>query len=107
MAWTYEHFEKQDFEKMDRLFWTGGSYAEYPPPSPKPETDQAESEDSEDEVLMQGHKKGIADTIVEFAVPAGDWFVTTFDRGFGSAYYHKEKVCFTEGIMDVGLKPIY
>ncbi|KAI8880245.1 glycoside hydrolase family 85 protein [Backusella circina FSU 941] len=92
MAWTYEHFEKQDFEKMDRLFWNGGSYAEYPPPSPKLETEEVENDDSEDEVLMHGHKKGIADTIVEFAVPGGDWFVTTFDRGFGARYYHKEKL---------------
>lgn len=35
MAWTYEHFGKADFEKMDRLFWCGGNYSDYPPPSPK------------------------------------------------------------------------
>jgi mannosyl-glycoprotein endo-beta-N-acetylglucosaminidase len=32
MAWTYENFETSEFEKMDRLFWYGGAYSEYPPP---------------------------------------------------------------------------
>lgn len=29
-AWTYEHFEKKDFELMDRLLWLGGDQSEYP-----------------------------------------------------------------------------
>lgn len=43
MAWTYEHFDKADFEKMDRLFWLGGDHSEFPPLPPK-----AHSDDSDD-----------------------------------------------------------
>jgi endo-beta-N-acetylglucosaminidase D len=47
MAWTYEHFEKSDFEKMDRLFWCGGEFSEYPPvlPPKKPNDDTDDSDD--------------------------------------------------------------
>lgn len=34
MAWTYEHFGKEEFDRMDHLFWCGGNYIDYPPPSP-------------------------------------------------------------------------
>ncbi|CAO0798167.1 unnamed protein product [Mucor circinelloides] len=92
MAWTYEHFDKSEFKKMDRLFWCGGEYSEYPPPPPPKDSksthDNVDSDDSEDE-LMYGHKKGIADTVAIIPVPGKDWFVTTFDRGFGKRFYHR------------------
>lgn len=46
---------------------------------------------SEDE-LMYGHKKGIADTVTVNPVPGKNWFVTAFDRGFGSRFYYRGKV---------------
>ncbi|KAG2234434.1 hypothetical protein INT48_007182 [Thamnidium elegans] len=64
-AWTYENFGKEEFNKMDHLF-------------------------CEDE-LMYGHKKGITDTVSTIPVPGIDWFVTTFDRGFGERFYYKGK----------------
>ncbi|GAN08703.1 cytosolic endo-beta-N-acetylglucosaminidase isoform X1 [Mucor ambiguus] len=94
MAWTYEHFDKSEFEKMDRLFWCGGDYSEYPPPPPpkdsKSDSEHEDSDDSEDE-LMYGHKKGIADTVALIPAPGKDWFVTTFDRGFGKRFYYRGK----------------
>ncbi|OAD04876.1 glycoside hydrolase family 85 protein [Mucor lusitanicus CBS 277.49] len=94
MAWTYEHFGKSEFEKMDRLFWCGGEYSEYPPPPPPKDSqsgnEHVDSDDSEDE-LMYGHKKGIADTVATIPAPGKDWFVTTFDRGFGNRFYHRGK----------------
>lgn len=41
---------------------------------------------------MNGHKKGIADVVVAHTVPGVDWFVTSFDRGFGQHFYYKGKV---------------
>lgn len=41
---------------------------------------------------MYGHKKGIADTVAVIPAPGKDWFVTTFDRGFGKRFYHRGKV---------------
>ncbi|KAK4518975.1 uncharacterized protein ATC70_009202 [Mucor velutinosus] len=94
MAWTYEHFDKTEFEKMDRLFWCGGEYSEYPPPPPpkqsKGKDEHVDSDDSEDE-LMYGHKKGIADIVAIIPAPGKNWFVTTFDRGFGKRFYHRGK----------------
>ncbi|KAI9273900.1 endo-b-N-acetylglucosaminidase [Helicostylum pulchrum] len=91
-AWTYENFGKDEFDKMDRLFWCGGNYIDYPPPSPaNPKNEKGtESDDSEDE-LMHGHKKGITDTVSTIPVPGMNWFVTTFDRGFGERFYYKGK----------------
>lgn len=40
MAWTYEHFDKADWERMDYLFWNGGNYSDYPPPPPKDPKDE-------------------------------------------------------------------
>ncbi|KAI7894833.1 endo-b-N-acetylglucosaminidase [Mucor mucedo] len=92
MAWTYEHFGKADFEKMDHLFWCGGDYSDYPPPSPKMTDKKTEIEidDSEDEML-HGHRKGISDTVTAHSVPGLDWFVTSFDRGFGNRFYYRGK----------------
>ncbi|KAI8639429.1 endo-b-N-acetylglucosaminidase [Parasitella parasitica] len=95
MAWTYEHFEKDEFEKMDRLFWCGGDYSEYPPPPPPKDSKSngnadMESDDSEDE-LMHGHKKGISDVVATISAPGKDWFVTSFDRGFGKWFYYRGK----------------
>lgn len=92
MAWTYEHFDNAEFEKMDRLFWCGGEYSEYPPPSPKM-TDKdggEESSDSEDE-LLHGYKKGICDAKESYPVPGTNWLVSTFDRGFGNRFYYRGK----------------
>ncbi|KAI8375697.1 endo-b-N-acetylglucosaminidase [Choanephora cucurbitarum] len=92
MAWTYENFDKADFDKMDRLFWTGGSYSEYPPMPPNDSELSPESEDSEDESVSQVHHKGIED-IVSLLPPAPgqDWFSTSFDKGFGLGFYHEGK----------------
>ncbi|CEP18142.1 hypothetical protein [Parasitella parasitica] len=95
MAWTYEHFEKSEFEKMDRLFWCGGDYSEYPPPPPKDpkSNDNADikSDDSEDELIMYGHKKGISDVVSTIPAPGNEWFVTSFDRGFGKCFFYRGK----------------
>ncbi|CAO3653105.1 unnamed protein product [Mucor hiemalis] len=91
MAWTYEHFDNIEFEKMDRLFWCGGEYSEYPPSSPKiADKDNMESDDSEDE-LLHGYRKGICDAKESYPAPGTNWFVTTFDRGFGSRFYYRGK----------------
>lgn len=44
---------------------------------------------------MYGHKKGIADILSTITAPGIDWFVTTFDRGFGERFYYKGKVYFS------------
>lgn len=41
---------------------------------------------------MYGHKKGISDTIAVHPVPGLDWFVSSFDRGFGNRFYYRGKV---------------
>ncbi|KAI9473449.1 MAG: endo-b-N-acetylglucosaminidase [Benjaminiella poitrasii] len=92
VAWTYEHFDKTEFEKMDRLLWCGGKYSDYPPLTLNGSKDNVdtESDDSEDE-LMYDHKKGIADTISTHSVPGKKWFVTSFDKGFGHRFYFRGK----------------
>lgn len=41
---------------------------------------------------MYGYKKGIADVVSAYPAPGKDWFVTTFDRGFGKRFYYRGKV---------------
>ncbi|KAI8087826.1 endo-b-N-acetylglucosaminidase [Gilbertella persicaria] len=93
MAWTYEYFNKADFEKMDRLFWHGGKDTEYPSQTC---STSSESEESEEKSLQTRHK-GIADVIpFILPVPDKDAFVTWFDRGFGTRFYHKGKLLLSE-----------
>ncbi|KAI8327315.1 glycosyl hydrolase family 85-domain-containing protein [Blakeslea trispora] len=92
MAWTYENFDKADFEKMDRLFWSGGSYSEYPPMPPSDPDLSPESEDSDEEGVSRVYHKGIEDAVsMTEPVPGDDWFATSFDKGFGIGFYHEGK----------------
>ncbi|KAI7906381.1 endo-b-N-acetylglucosaminidase [Cokeromyces recurvatus] len=92
-AWIYETFEKKEFERIDRLFWCGGKYSDYPPLPLKnlKNNVNTEDDDSEDE-LIYDQKKGISDVIPTRSVPGTYWFVTNFDRGFGKHFAHRGKI---------------
>lgn len=49
---------------------------------------------SEDELIHDGHRKGISDVVAVHPIPGLDWFVTSFDRGFGNRFYYRGKVTF-------------
>lgn len=60
MAWTYEHFDKSDFEKMDRLFWLGGEFPEFPPLPPN----NCNNDNSDDRQVYYGYMKHCLLTMV-------------------------------------------
>lgn len=65
MAWTYEHFDKSEFKKMDRLFWCGGEYSEYPPPPPPKDSKSIQDNvDSDDRYMI--HQYMITTTYSKF-----------------------------------------
>ncbi|KAG0173961.1 hypothetical protein DFQ28_002995 [Apophysomyces sp. BC1034] len=91
MAYTYEHFDKKNFNLYDRLLWMGGDPSEYPPEDPPAEKNEKQEPVSLKHIDTTRHK-GIADFDKLRDIP-NDWFVSWFDRGYGSAFYfHGERL---------------
>ncbi|KAI8092805.1 endo-b-N-acetylglucosaminidase [Halteromyces radiatus] len=78
-AWTYEHFEQQNFDTLDRLFWKGGPVTDFP----------SEFEDITDS--PKEYHPGTGQTIRR--PPSMTWFFTSFDQGCGkNFYFHGKKL---------------
>ncbi|KAI8371465.1 glycosyl hydrolase family 85-domain-containing protein [Radiomyces spectabilis] len=91
-AWTYEFFEKQQFDKLEELFWLGGPQDAYPEEPKKPEKpekpEDPPSPKPDEKMYGSDRKKGIAEAFgVTARIPQGTSFATWFDRGYGSAFY--------------------
>jgi hypothetical protein len=87
MAWTYEFFNKQNFDLMDRLFWKGGKPSEFP----SPETDPHQQNDEAVSLTPDDYHPGVGE--IARPSPGASWFSTCFDRGYGTKFYLHGKVC--------------
>ncbi|KAI8334599.1 glycosyl hydrolase family 85-domain-containing protein [Chlamydoabsidia padenii] len=81
MAWTYEHFNKQNFDLMDRLFWKGGKPSEFPPSK----TELGHQKDEAVDLVPHGYHPGAGET--KQPSPGTNWFASCFDRGYGTKFY--------------------
>ncbi|KAG1053079.1 hypothetical protein G6F43_004816 [Rhizopus delemar] len=98
VSWIYNQFGRSNFEKIDDLFWRGGTFSEFPTGFYREMVSarRQSSDDSSDDEIAYEHKKGISDVISPHTVTNSTWFVTNFCKGFGDLFFYKGKKLHSE-----------